>query len=85
MCSQFTWARNPCWTHYYSGSPEIWQYFKDTAAKFKLERYVKLSHRVVSAKWLEEEGVWELSILAPDGTTIVDRCEILVNGTGVLK
>ncbi|KAF4463141.1 cyclohexanone monooxygenase [Fusarium albosuccineum] len=82
---QFTWAKNPCWSHYYSPSSEIWQYFKDVATKFDLERYVKFSHRVQSAKWDEEHGVWELAILKPDGTIIADRCEILVNGAGVLN
>ncbi|KAF7556347.1 hypothetical protein G7046_g6330 [Stylonectria norvegica] len=82
---QFTWARNPCWTHYYSPSAEIWRYFKDIATKFNLEQYVKLSHRVQSAKWNEDEGVWELTVLTPDGAIIMDKCEILVNGTGVLN
>ncbi|KAM0431515.1 hypothetical protein ACHAPT_005493 [Fusarium lateritium] len=82
---QFTWARNPCWSHFYSPSKEIWEYFKDVATKFNLERHVKLSHRVQSAKWDEDLGVWELIVLTPDGTTIIDRCEILVNGTGVLN
>ena len=82
---QFPWARNPGWSQYYAGSPEIWQYFKDIATKFDLERYIKFEHTVTEARWNEDDGVWELSITAADGSTVTDRCEILVNGSGVLK
>ncbi|KAK5989781.1 FAD-binding monooxygenase moxY [Cladobotryum mycophilum] len=82
---QFSWARNPSWSRYYSPGNEIWQYFKDVATKYNLERYVKLSHRVQSAKWDEDKGVWKLTIGTPDGGTITDECEILVNGSGILN
>ena len=58
---------------------------KDVAAKYNLEQYVKLSHRVQSARWNEESGVWDLKVITPGGSAIEDQCEILVNGTGVLK
>ena len=58
---------------------------KDVATKYDLERYIRFSHRVQSAKWDEDEGVWKLTISTPDGGTITDQCEILANGTGVLK
>ena len=84
-CSQFTWARNPNWSAYYSSSKEIWQYFKDVATKFNLEKYVKLNTTVESATWNEEKGQWILSLTGADGEHYEDYCEILVNGSGVLK
>ena len=83
--SQFTWARNPNWSRFYSSSEEIWQYFKDVSTKYDLERYVKLNTEVESATWDEEEGKWKLSIVGADGSHFEDSCEILVNGSGVLK
>lgn len=83
--SQFTWARNPKWSRFYSSSEEIWQYFKDVATKYDLEKYVKFDTIVESATWNDEEGVWHLSILGPDGSHYEDTCDILVNGSGVLK
>jgi cation diffusion facilitator CzcD-associated flavoprotein CzcO len=83
--SQFTWARNPNWSRFYSSSEEIWQYFKDVSTKYDLERYVKLNTKVESATWDEEEGKWRLSIVRADGSHFEDSCEILVNGSGVLK
>jgi cation diffusion facilitator CzcD-associated flavoprotein CzcO len=83
--SQFSWARNPQWSQFNSGGPEIWQYLKDVALKYDLEKYVKLSHRVDSATWDDSQGVWKLSIQAPDGSFFADQCEILANCSGVLK
>jgi cation diffusion facilitator CzcD-associated flavoprotein CzcO len=83
--SQFTWARNPNWSRFYSSSEEIWQYFKDVSTKYDLERYVKMNTKVESATWDEEEGKWRLSIVGADGSHFEDSCEILVNGSGVLK
>jgi cation diffusion facilitator CzcD-associated flavoprotein CzcO len=57
---------------------------KDTARKHDLEKHIKYKHMVQSATWDEENGVWNLVIEGPDGI-IEDQCEILVNGSGILK
>ncbi|PMD30016.1 FAD/NAD(P)-binding domain-containing protein [Hyaloscypha variabilis F] len=82
---QFPWARNSNWTQFYSSSEEIWRYFKSVAIKFGLEKYVKFEHKIKTAKWNEERGVWDLTVQAPDGSKFLDHCEILVNGSGVLN
>lgn len=82
---QFTWAKNPNWSRFYSGSEEIWQYMKDVATKYDLEKYVQFKSTVESATWDEEAGLWRLRILAPDGSHTEDTCNILINGSGVLK
>lgn len=83
--SQFTWHRNPNWSRFYSGAEEIWNYFKDVATTYDLEKYVKFNTRVESAVWQEDEGVWKLSLVSSDGTRSTDICEVLVNGSGVLN
>ena len=82
---QFTWAKNPRWSHYYSSSPEIWQYFKDVAVKYDLEKYMKLNTTVDSATWEEDAGVWRLRLHDADGKHFEDTCNVLVNGSGVLN
>lgn len=82
---QFTWARNPKWSAFYSSATEIWQYFKDVATKYDLEKYVKFNTKVESAVWNEEEGLWKLTLIGPDGAKFHDECEILANGSGNLK
>lgn len=81
---QFTWARNPNWSQYYSSSEEIWRYFKDVAVKYNLEKYVKFNSAVESATWNEETGKWEIKLQGPDGT-FQDECDILMNCSGVLN
>jgi cation diffusion facilitator CzcD-associated flavoprotein CzcO len=82
---QFTWAKNPNWSRFYSGSEEIWQYLKDVATKYDLEKYVQFKTTVESATWDEEAGLWRLRLLSPDGSHFEDSCNILINGSGVLK
>jgi cation diffusion facilitator CzcD-associated flavoprotein CzcO len=83
---QFTWARNPNWSRFYSYATEIWQYLRDVVDEYGLERYMKLRHEVVHAAWNDEQGVWEVSVKNLEtGATFVDRAEVLVNGSGVLK
>ncbi|KAI1862728.1 uncharacterized protein JN550_010065 [Neoarthrinium moseri] len=82
---QYTWARNPNWSAYYSSSEEIWQYFKDVAVKYDLEKYVQLNTRVQSATWDEAGGKWRLKLLGPKGKPAEDDCDILVSASGVLN
>lgn len=82
---QFTWARNTNWSRYYSSSEEIWQYFKDVATKYDLEKYVQLNTTVESATWDEAGGQWKVKIIGPDGKEADDFCDILISGSGVLN
>jgi cation diffusion facilitator CzcD-associated flavoprotein CzcO len=82
---QFTWARNPNWSSYYSSSREIWQYFKDIATKFNLERYVQFKSSVESATWHEDRGQYTLKITGADGAQFEDYCDILISGSGILN
>lgn len=82
---QFTWARNPDWSKFYSGSPEIWRYFKGLTDRYGLNQYIKLNHKIVGAYWNEEEALWHVQVQKLDGTVFEDTCNVLINGGGVLK
>lgn len=82
---QWSFARNPEWTSYYSSAEEIWRYLKKFAVDEDLEKYVQFQHKVEQAKWIDEEGVWEVKVRGPDGRVFVDRGEILASCHGVLK
>ncbi|KAF2192184.1 FAD/NAD(P)-binding domain-containing protein [Zopfia rhizophila CBS 207.26] len=51
---------------------EIWQYFKDVATKYDLEKYVKLKTTVEGGTWDEESGQRKLRILNPEGAYVND-------------
>ncbi|EXJ66168.1 uncharacterized protein A1O5_10784 [Cladophialophora psammophila CBS 110553] len=83
---QFTWARNPDWTHFYSSSPEIWQYFKDCVDRYGLMKYFKLNHQVEGAYWDSKTGKWDVHIKnLLTGNTFVDTCDVFINGGGILN
>jgi cation diffusion facilitator CzcD-associated flavoprotein CzcO len=82
---QFSWQRKPDWSKYYSGSKEIWSYFKDLTVTNDLEKYVKFNHRVVKAEWLDEQGQWEVTVENEKGELSVDRGEFFLNGGGFLN
>jgi hypothetical protein len=49
-------------------------------------RYMKLRHRVTSATWNDDEGVWAVTVEdLQTGLTFVDTAEVLINNSGVLK
>lgn len=58
---------------------------KDVAVQYDLEKYVQFRTTVESATWDEDEGLWRLRLLSPDGTYFEDTGHVLVNGSGVLK
>ena len=88
-------------TDFYSGAEEIHEYFKWVAKKFgqisvrkqissqltalsDCYKYISLSHQVTSAKW-HDRGQWDLKIKTPDGNTITDYADVLVNANGLLN
>ena len=81
---QFTWEPH-IWPEYYSSGHEIWKYLKGIVKKYELMRWIKLQHRIVGAEWLVQEGQWRLSIQDPSGGVFEERCEIFLNGGGILK
>ena len=57
------------WSAFYSSGPEIRQYLDHLVDKYTLRPYIKLQHRVVSARYLEETGKWLLTIKRPRSNT----------------
>ncbi|KAJ5403026.1 uncharacterized protein N7487_008922 [Penicillium crustosum] len=83
---QFTWARNPNWSNFYSSSPEIWKYFKQVVDQHSLGKFMKLNHKVEGAYWDSERGKWKVHVrdLLVD-KTFIDECDIFINGGGILN
>lgn len=80
----YSFEPNPNWSSFYAGWAEIKQYFVDFANKYDLRKYISLESRVFSAIWVEEEGIYRLTI-ERGGVTTTDWCHVLINGTGVLS
>lgn len=82
---QYTWEPN-VWSKYYSGAPEILQYFKNIVDKYGLRRYIKLRHSIRHAQWDGESGKWKLDVTNLEtSTTFQEECDIFINCGGILK
>ncbi|CAI7674093.1 unnamed protein product [Penicillium viridicatum] len=84
---QFSWAPSPDWTSFYSGAPEILEYFKGIADNYGLRKYIRLEHRVVGAFWDELDQQWHVKIQKGDNPEDVfeDKGHVLINASGVLN
>lgn len=70
----------------YSPAPEILDYFRSVAQKYELYRFIKLSHKVVEAKWDEDQGIWNITVEdLTTGNIIHDWCHFMITGSGILK
>jgi hypothetical protein len=82
----YSWEPKLDWSAVYAGSAEINKYFNDFAAKYGLDKYIKMNHQVIGAKWDDKKGQWDVQILdLVSGNTINNSCDILVNASGILN
>jgi hypothetical protein len=83
---QYSHTPNPRWSSLFSPAEEIHGYLKNVCEKHELRKYIKCEHSVVRAEWKEECGQWEVDV-KDDVTNRVftDRCEILVDASGIFK
>jgi len=75
---QFSFEKNPDWSHRFSYGPEIQRYMERTAEKHGVTRHVRFNTRVDALRYVAP--VWELT--TGDGQTEV--FDIVISATGVL-
>ncbi|OAP65618.1 hypothetical protein AYL99_01590 [Fonsecaea erecta] len=81
----FSFAPKTDWSHYYAESDEIQEYFSSVADKYRVRRFIKFDHQLVSAEWNEQNAKYELQIKTSNGSILRDECDILVNACGILN
>ncbi|EXJ55397.1 hypothetical protein A1O7_08324 [Cladophialophora yegresii CBS 114405] len=85
----YTFQPNTEWSGFYSGADEIEQYFRRFHDQHNLAPYIRLDSEVVSATWLEDAGELQVKVKNAanenETTTITDRCNVLINGSGVVN
>ncbi|KAF2494592.1 FAD/NAD(P)-binding domain-containing protein [Lophium mytilinum] len=79
---QFSWAPYPHFPSYYAAGEAIHQYMEDVADQHHLRKYIKTSHKVVGAKWIEERQKWQVQVVQTDGAPFVEECDVFLNATG---
>ncbi|KAI1787759.1 FAD/NAD(P)-binding domain-containing protein [Ganoderma leucocontextum] len=87
---QLTFEAKRDWSSYFAPGAEICKYIEDVAEKYKVMRYVKLSHEVTHATYDEQTGKWHLRVRRANPETgvfedIEDVADVLVTAFGALS
>ena len=56
----FSFSPSHKWSHLFAKQPEILSYLEDVAAKFDLNKKIEFNNELVSAKWDQSQGIWNL-------------------------
>lgn len=81
----YSFAQVADWPQWHSQQPVLLDYFRECVERFGLADAIRLSTEVVEARWLDDEQVWALETLRPDGTTEHLRFDAVVSATGQLN
>ncbi|TFK56356.1 FAD/NAD-binding domain-containing protein [Heliocybe sulcata] len=90
---QYTFEDNTEWSSFYAPGPEIRKYLERVAAKYKVNKYIKLEHELMGAYWEDAEGKWRLRIRRPLPNStpenkqyeeFEDKADVLFTGLGLL-
>jgi cation diffusion facilitator CzcD-associated flavoprotein CzcO len=95
---QFSWAPYPYFPSYYAARDDIHDYIENVTDQHHLRKYVKVSHKVLGAKWIEERQKWQIQVVQTDGRDLVasnrhthdgekrepwiEECDVFINATG---
>jgi len=83
---QFSWRPKHDWTNFHADAKQIDEYLKQTSHDEDMRDSIKTSHQVESARWNEDDGVWELTVRnLKTGETFDDQAHFLLNASGILK
>ncbi|OAP57929.1 hypothetical protein AYL99_08667 [Fonsecaea erecta] len=83
---QFSWAKNPYWSQFYSDGKEILQYFKDVVDRFDLAKFIRLRHEITGSFWDSDRGRWDIHVKnLLTGEAFVDSCDVFINCSGILN
>lgn len=64
-----SWEMSPEWSRSYPLGGEYRQYLNDIADKYGIRDHVSLNSEVTRMEWLEDEQVWELTVLSAEDFT----------------
>ncbi|KAJ5307478.1 hypothetical protein N7476_008134 [Penicillium atrosanguineum] len=95
---QYSWAPCPYFQSYYAPAKDIHTYIEAVADQHNLRKHVKVSHKIIGARWIEERQKWQVNIVATDGRELMvsnrvnkdgeagepftEECDVLINAGG---
>ncbi|KAK3329566.1 hypothetical protein B0H66DRAFT_610478 [Apodospora peruviana] len=83
---QFSWRPKHDWSNFFSTTEEIEEYLCQVRDEEGMRDSIKTSHQIVSARWNEQDGIWELDVKdLQTGSLFSDYAHFLLDGAGILN
>ncbi|KAK9450521.1 uncharacterized protein V1518DRAFT_414073 [Limtongia smithiae] len=83
---QLTFEPNPNWSQFYASGHEIFEYWKGVCHKYGVDKYIKLNHKILSARYDEPSAKWHVLVQnLISGETFEDVGDILYMCVGALN
>jgi 4-hydroxyacetophenone monooxygenase len=79
----FTFAKK-CWREYFGVRDQILAHLKECSVSLGLNEHVRFNTEVLASRWIEEDSVWETTILTPAGQETV-RSNVIISSVGQLN
>lgn len=74
------------WSHFFSCSDEILEYWKRVAQKYDVRKHIHFNRRCNEARWNNTTNLWTVQIQdLLTGNTFEDSADVLMTGTGLLN
>ncbi|CAK96698.1 hypothetical protein CBS115989_2154 [Aspergillus niger] len=74
------------WSHFFSGSEEILEYWKRVAQKYNVRKHIRFNRRCVEARWHDTRSLWTVQVQdVLTGNIFEDSADVLMIGTGLLN
>ena len=85
-CYQLSFEANPSWSSFYAQAPEILDYWKRVANKYRCRKYMKLGYKAVEAKWDERFSKWKVILEdIRSGRKFEEESDVLISAIGSLN
>jgi monooxygenase len=65
-----------------AGGPAIWNYIRDTATHYGIDRHIRLGHRMIRASWCSAEARWTVEAQTKEGRIVRLVCNFLYMCSG---
>ncbi|KAJ9132078.1 putative Monooxygenase [Pleurostoma richardsiae] len=86
---QYSFEPNPEWSKLFAEGPEILEYVKAVARKYRVDEKIRYSSKVIGATWDGEQGVWSIEVEISDAqgriSTQKTSAEVVISATGILN
>ncbi|WP_068165996.1 flavin-containing monooxygenase [Rhodococcus phenolicus] len=81
----YSFELNPDWSKYYPSGTEYQRYLKGVVDTYGIAENISFRTRVLSACWLDDQHVWEVTTESADGSREVHRAKAVVTALGMLN